>query len=212
MRSNWKWTMVGFVPFVAAIATLQSCGGEGGPLGGDGGGGLPSVTQQFLDLMSPEQRTASNIGSEKCADCHGGRSAGDPIYHSWLETKHGERNVGCERCHGPGSAHEDNPTKTNILTFPKSTSPIICAQCHGSIFDQWNTSQHSKLVVSPVNSVINNPNTGRTSQCTSCHSGLWRTQVTSKGVDPASPKTRSMRFLTLRCASHAMTRTETRTI
>lgn len=186
MKTRWFWTALGAIPFLAAMVSMQSCGGEGGPVGGDGGGGLPSITQAFLDLMAPEQRNASNIGSERCADCHGGRGDDEPFYQHWLETKHGERNVGCERCHGPGGSHEDNPTKSNILTFPKTTSPIVCAQCHGNIYDQWNSSQHSKIVQSPVSSMLTSPNTSRTSQCASCHSGLMRTQVNADGISPAS--------------------------
>ncbi len=193
MKSKWIWTTLGAVPFAAAILTLESCGGEGGPLGGDGGGGLPSVTQQFLDLMAPEQRSASYIGSEACADgaCHGGRAhngrAGDPpAYTTWLETEHGERGVGCERCHGPGSVHAANPTDTNILHYPKSVSPIVCAQCHGNIYDQWQSSQHSHLEVHAVDNLLTSPNTARTSRCISCHSGLFRTQINSQGIDNAS--------------------------
>jgi hypothetical protein len=182
MKSRWLLSLIGAIPFAAAMITI-GCGGEGGPLGSDGGG-LPSVTQAFLNLMSPEQRTASSIGSEACADCHGGRGE-PPVYQTWLETKHGQRGVGCERCHGNGSVHADNPTKTNIITFPNSTSPIVCAQCHGSIFDDFNQSSHSKLVESPVQSTLTNPNSARTSRCITCHSGLFRTQSYEQGVDPS---------------------------
>lgn len=185
MKTRWFWTALGAIPFLAAMVSMQSCGGEGGPVGGDGGGGLPSITQAFLDLMTPEQRTASNIGSERCADCHGGRGD-DVVYHQWIETKHADRNVGCERCHGPGGAHEDNPTKSNILTYPRTTSPIVCAQCHGNIYDQWNTSQHSKLEQHAVDNLLTSPNTARTSRCISCHSGLWRAQINAQGIDNAT--------------------------
>src|SRR5262245_11940271 len=44
-----------------------------------------------------------------------------------------EWNVGCERCHGPGSAHAANPTKANIvnpakLDFVRAND--TCIQCH----------------------------------------------------------------------------------
>lgn len=184
MKAKWVWTVCGLAPFVAAIISVQSCGGEGGPLGG--GGGVGSISQAFLNLLSPEQRTATAIGSERCADCHGGRGE-PPVYQTWHETKHGQIGVGCERCHGNGSVHEANPTKTNILTFPNSTSPVVCAQCHGSIYDDFNQSSHSKIVDSPVESGLTSPNSaGRTSRCLSCHSGLFRTQTTELGVDPST--------------------------
>ena len=44
-----------------------------------------------------------------------------------------EWNVGCEKCHGPGSLHVDNPTRTTIvnparLDFVRAND--VCIQCH----------------------------------------------------------------------------------
>ena len=44
-----------------------------------------------------------------------------------------EWNVGCERCHGPGSEHVGHPTRTNILNpdeFDDVASDDTCIQCH----------------------------------------------------------------------------------
>ena len=44
-----------------------------------------------------------------------------------------EWNVGCERCHGPGSAHARQPARTNIVN-PARLDPVhandLCIQCH----------------------------------------------------------------------------------
>ncbi|HEY1552882.1 MAG TPA: cytochrome c3 family protein [Kofleriaceae bacterium] len=44
-----------------------------------------------------------------------------------------EWNVGCERCHGPGSEHSRAPTKTNVFN-PANMDPVaandVCIQCH----------------------------------------------------------------------------------
>lgn len=176
MKSKWFLTFFAIAPFAATVLVLQSCGGEGGPIGGgDGGGGLPPISQQFLALLPAGQAGAAFVGSEKCGECHGTRDSHDTHYNDWLETKHAKVEVGCERCHGPGSNHATTPALDNILTLPKSASAVVCAQCHGSIYDEWRLSQHSKLVASPVEEAAHDPNRyGRTFQCINCHSGVFR--------------------------------------
>ena len=51
-----------------------------------------------------------------------------------IETKQvTEWNVGCEKCHGPGSAHVEHPTRTNIVN-PETLDYVrgndTCMQCH----------------------------------------------------------------------------------
>jgi predicted CXXCH cytochrome family protein len=44
-----------------------------------------------------------------------------------------EWNVGCEKCHGPGSAHVQHPTKSNIVNpanLDRVRGTDICIQCH----------------------------------------------------------------------------------
>lgn len=188
MTSKWWITLFGALPVAAAMLALQSCGGEGGPIGDDGGaGGLPGVTEQFLALLSDSQRTADYVGSQACVNgtCHGGATDDNAVYKHWQATKHADRGVGCERCHGPGALHVASPSKDNILTFPNSMSGAVCAQCHGPTHDQWLYSAHSKIVPSPVDGGITDPNSrGRTSRCLACHSGLFRGQVYEAGRDP----------------------------
>lgn len=174
MKNRRFLTLFAMIPVIAAILVTQSCGGVGGPTGGNGGQG--SVTAAFLALLSDEQRQGDYIGSEPCSasTCHG--SDPDSNYSHWLDTKHFEMGVGCEGCHGPGSAHEANPTTDNILTFPKAANPVVCAQCHGPVHDQYKFSQHDKIVLSPVEGAVTSPNTtGRNSRCVACHGGLFRT-------------------------------------
>ncbi|MBL8086938.1 MAG: cytochrome c3 family protein [Chthonomonas sp.] len=182
MKNRWFITLIASIPVVAAVLAIQSCGGVGGPTTNNGGQG--SVSASFLALLSDEQRTATSITPEECADCHGGRNPDEPIYAHWKETAHFAKGVTCESCHGPGSAHKANPTKSNMLTYPKITSPVVCGQCHGPIVDQYNVSQHSKLVSDPVEEAIVNPaQYGRNSRCIACHSGLVRAEILEKGED-----------------------------
>lgn len=51
-----------------------------------------------------------------------------------IETKQvTEWNVGCEKCHGPGSTHAQHPTRDNIVN-PERLDPVrgndVCIQCH----------------------------------------------------------------------------------
>ena len=187
-------TLAASIPLAAASVVLQSCAGVGGPITG-GGGGLPDPTAEFLALLAPEQKDATYIGADACRTCH--TTLGD----HWADTLHESKGVTCERCHGPGSVHKDamsgapagpqlatlavDTHPTNILTFPKVNDPVVCGQCHGPVHDQYNFSQHSKIVVDPVEEAVLNPATyGRNSQCVGCHSGLFRTEIIEKGVDP----------------------------
>ncbi len=206
MRSRWLMTLFASIPIIAAALALQSCGGVGGPQTDTGG--LPSVTQQFLALLGVDQKSATYIGADACAGCHGGKSPDDPIYAHWKDTVHAEKGVTCERCHGPGSAHQAAPSKENILTFPKATSPIVCAQCHGPTHDQYNFSAHVKLIASPVDSGVTNPGQSRSSACMSCHSGLFRNMVNDKGKVLADLQDDEIRWIaenTLTSAPHSAT-------
>jgi hypothetical protein len=68
------------------------------------------------------------IGAENCAACH------TRIYHAWRGSAHAEEGVDCEHCHGPGSAHANNPRLLRsglVRDVPRST----CADCHDDAAD-----------------------------------------------------------------------------
>ena len=198
---QWCLALVSTASLVAGVISLQSCGGSGGPIGnnggGGGGGGNAGIAAEFKALQPPAQQNATYVGSAKCGTCHGstapasmgklasntttrGFSAGD-VYDHWIATRHATEGVGCEQCHGPGSAHAAAPATDNILTFPNSTNPIVCAQCHGPIYDDWKASKHSQVVPDPVVASANLP-TATGAQCFMCHSGLVRTKVEEGNV------------------------------
>lgn len=179
MKKLWFISTLAFLPVLAAVLAIQGCAGVGGATTNNGGQG--SVSEAFLALLSNEQRAATSITSEECADCHGGRDEGDPLYAHYKETTHAAKGVTCESCHGPGSVHKAGPNKTNILTFPKIASSVVCAQCHGPTAEEFKFSAHSKLLTSAVDRFVGAPATHNSSQCMNCHSGLTRAQYIENG-------------------------------
>ncbi len=183
-----KWLIgVCFVTLLGLwLLALYGCGGGGGPIKvTPAPAGPPSPTAEFLALLPEGQRGATFVGSERCADCHGGKQAQvEPIYVSWSQTRHAKASVGCEHCHGPGSKHAEAPSKDNILTYPNITRSVVCGQCHGPSYNDHKLSKHAKMVKELVdpNFVGSNPRS-YVAVCYRCHSSAFRVeQVDSKLV------------------------------
>lgn len=173
MKRIWLLLLTGAAGALsAAVITLAGCGGSGGPVTLPETGPGPSISAEFTALLPAAQRNATFVGSNVCAPCHGGRQVAG-IHAAWSETVHAQKNVGCEQCHGPGSAHRDSPSKENILTGAHVTSPIVCGQCHGPTYDQWKNSRHAGVVDTVIEEGLQVPETFvRT--CFRCHSGAFR--------------------------------------
>ncbi|MDR3691414.1 MAG: cytochrome c3 family protein [Fimbriimonas sp.] len=91
------------------------------------------------------------IGDAACVECHSTKS------HSFNESAHfafmsdpklplSQR--GCEGCHGPGKAHQDNPD-TEVISFGKLSpkdSAAACLRCHAQTMDKssWKHTEHAK--------------------------------------------------------------------
>jgi hypothetical protein len=60
----------------------------------------------------------SYAGRAACAGCHD-----DPAGQL---AKGSHKGLSCESCHGPGSAHAEDPT----VAAPKPTGPRFCLRCH----------------------------------------------------------------------------------
>jgi hypothetical protein len=205
MRRHRLIILISAAALSTGVLLLLGCGGGGGPIVPPETGPGPSVSAQFLALLSDTQRTAKYVGSAACASCHGG-NAHKNIQDNWMNTRHNQVNVGCEQCHGPASIHVDIQTAASrsagvktrlvsgksravsdeILTYASDishperdvTSPIVCGQCHGPTFDQWSQSPHADIVRDAVAS--------RSSTCERCHSAntrvkLINSQLTYKG-------------------------------
>ena len=113
-----------------------------------------------------------NVGSRTCATCHV-----DP--HPFIgESPHavllGKGKVGCESCHGPGSAHVSTGGAAagikNPSRLPEERRASFCLSCHGREdgLISWHRGEHARAGVS----------------CTKCHDPLTSDLKSSKKKDP----------------------------
>lgn len=93
---------------------------------------LGGLSLGLLGADAPQAKAPALVGEETCATCHEDQAK------AFLAGPHGLKmaarsktmtNESCERCHGPGGAHADDPNKTNIVRFPKDEA---CLSCHNS--------------------------------------------------------------------------------
>jgi len=86
---------------------------------------VPAQGADFWGRFYPADNMQRPTGP-LCDGCH---SVGYDIHTKQVA----EWNVGCERCHGPGSEHADHPARGNVLSPANMTSVAstdTCIQCH----------------------------------------------------------------------------------
>lgn len=174
MKRIWLLSLAGLAGFLTAtLMLLGGCGGSGGPITAPETGPAPSISAQFLELLPAAQKDATYTGSTRCTGCHN-----DNYHLNWQNTKHFQKNVGCEQCHGPGSVHAANRTaslvRADMLTLPEVQEPLVCGQCHGPTFEQFKNSRHAGPVAEVIESAHNNPAGGKT--CLRCHGSALKNQ------------------------------------
>ncbi|MCP2605258.1 DmsE family decaheme c-type cytochrome [Candidatus Aminicenantes bacterium AH-873-B07] len=117
----------------------------------------------FLYISYAQEKStikASFVGSDTCKECH------ENIFKSFKLTIHGKiadfeakgQIIGCESCHGPGSAHVEEGDPEKIVSLKKLTPEersTVCLKCHkGGYQISWFSSTHAMSNIS----------------CTDCHS------------------------------------------
>jgi hypothetical protein len=183
---------------VPAAAVLVGCGGGGGGVTSPRQPGQPTISSsaEFLALLPEGQQGATVVGSAECGRCHGSQPpAGQPQlvdYHTTFnQTIHARVGVGCESCHGPGSAHVADPDdETKILTFPRIVEAAVCSQCHAGVHQEWTLSKHDDQVASPATR----------EPCANCHNALYRVEVAEKGRPAGELQRFSVNRNTAACA------------
>lgn len=92
---------------------------------------ISCVTVNRVVILPPEIPGADYVGSENCAECHAPINKDFPTAsHARLQA-HGvnAQNIGCETCHGPGSAHSESGGARDTIVNPEK-SPDVCFRCH----------------------------------------------------------------------------------
>jgi len=109
-----------------------------------------------------KQLTATFVGADTCLGCHDdkGKTLEQTIHGKAAHPRSPAAAQGCETCHGPGSAHIEDPSDpTTIKRFDRSMAPRdaneTCLSCHTKApHTLWQGSAHD----------------ARNLSCTTCHS------------------------------------------
>jgi predicted CXXCH cytochrome family protein len=82
-------------------------------------------------VAPPTVAGATYVGSKKCVECHEDQTKHfDGSTHSRIALKDAKgSDIGCEACHGAGSAHVKAGGSVSTIVNPKK-SPESCFQCH----------------------------------------------------------------------------------
>lgn len=131
---------VGFLALAAGVAVGVSC-----------------TTVQRTLVAPPSIPGATYVGSETCQQCHE-QISGDfhSATHARLKAEGPNAvNIGCESCHGPGSAHNESGGARGTIINPNK-SPQVCFQCHLDIEGRFRLPNHHPVPEGKVS-------------CTDCH-------------------------------------------
>jgi predicted CXXCH cytochrome family protein len=85
----------------------------------------------------PDEMPKLQTGDAKCDACHttGFKAIKDTTTGKWTGNK-AELGIACEKCHGPGSAHVNDPGKDTIIN-PARLNALqqyqLCGQCHSRV-------------------------------------------------------------------------------
>jgi DmsE family decaheme c-type cytochrome len=122
---------------------------------------LLAVPAQSAPAQAATAQAATYVGQDTCVGCHDteGTNIHQSAHGKAQNPRTPEAGRGCESCHGPGSAHLDDPSKPDsIKRFPTMKPRDVsdtCLDCHSrGNHTQWKGSMHD----------------ARNLSCITCHS------------------------------------------
>ncbi len=133
----------------------------------------PGVDRKHLEVvplrvaLSDPPQTLVGGAMENCNACHqvfeSSHAGGAPLnYHQEIVLSHGLNNR-CLNCHDPKD--RERLTLRDGTTVPFSRTPMLCSQCHGTVYRDWERGTHGKTLGSWI---TGSPNQLRLS-CNQCH-------------------------------------------
>jgi len=90
-----------------------------------------------MEIVRPDEKVVNGVQvwNKNCDGCHVSQQQKnfDPAKGSYATTWQ-DFGTSCERCHGPGQAHQNRPSAAGGIVNPTKLDPLrattICAQCH----------------------------------------------------------------------------------
>lgn len=106
------------------------------------------VVQPRRVAMTDPPLTVVEGKPENCNACHQifksqNRGGTPPNFHLTIKLAHGLNNR-CVNCHDPSD--RERLTLRDAETVPFSEAPQLCAQCHGTVYRDWERGTHGKTL------------------------------------------------------------------
>ena len=144
------------------------------------------ATVQISQIFA-QAKPEDYIGDQACVECHSTKSHGFNASAHFAPMSDPQLPLakrGCEGCHGPGKAHQDDPA-VELISFEKLSpkeSAAACLRCHGQTMNTtgWKHTDHAKANLA----------------CVACHQLHPDTEFALEGSSVNRGKTEDPRSLT----------------